>query len=167
MAGSVPSLRSIFPSRPHTCHTFLMFWRTVGQSSSNRSSSLPRYLSTLAHINKFRLVLPCESERRLRALVYNSHIRPLTLHLGVLITVRRTLLLDDPPRWHVNSAQVTAAQRFLPLLNHLYLGPEMSVHEVLAKASCNMSYCRTTWHRTPHLLKHPGEGHHICGRTSP
>ena len=127
----------------------------------------PEVLEDFDPLNEICLILPCEIERRPLALVCNCHIPPPPPHLDVLITSRRPLVLDDPPRWHVHSAQVTARQRFRPLLNHHHLGPGIEVHEVITKESCTMSYRRTPQQRTLQLLQHPGEGHHIGGWPSP
>ena len=90
MAGSAPSLPSIFPSRPHTCRNFLVFRRTSGQSLSDQSRTCPRYLNTLTlsiHYTSYSPVRLKVSSKNLSAISTSLLLH----HIWVLLSQRAVL----------------------------------------------------------------------------
>ena len=82
--------------------------------------------------------------------------------MGVFIAAHRPLVSDEPPQWHMHSAQVTVGQRFHLFLEHLHLGLEVPVHEILVESSAryvvltdtpepDTSPPVTPWGRTPRM----------------
>ena len=129
MAGYTPFLRSIFRSRPTPDAPY---WCFRGPMVSHRPTSPVSAwgIWTLRHPQFIPSLPPLWGWICLRAPVRNFHIPSPPLHLGVLIKSQRLLVFNYPPLWHVNFAQVIAGQRFLPLLDHRHLWPEVGVHEV-------------------------------------
>ena len=139
-----------------------MLCRNSGQSSSNRSNSCPRYLNTstpsMCSASSSPVRLNVASEH-----LYAINVSLLCYLIWVFFFVsRRTLVSDEPPRWHMHSTQVTVGQQFHPHLDHLHIGSEVAVHEILAESftryailtdtpAPDISPTITPWGRTPHM----------------
>ena len=81
----------------------------------------PQILEIVHYLKELCSVLPSDTEGPPRAILRYIHIPFPTPHLRIPIASVRPLMLDNPPLWHVNYAQVAAGKRFLSLLNHRYL----------------------------------------------
>ena len=91
----------------------------------------PHILEHPRALYALRFVFPHETEIRLCTLSCNHDVPPLPPHLCILVAMSCPMMLYETPHWHINTVQVTAGQRILPLLYHCHPQTELSIHEML------------------------------------